>query len=650
MFARNIANARRGFVSIEALKHFSLVGLACALLCSCAMVHVNTLRPDEYLAKERGDVLTTGTLSNATIQVLRVTDLDQRRCSKSARDCIGALSKSTSISSERRLAAIAELWLLDAISYEKSKDDAALDSWFEVARHAYAYLFFTDRKPSERAFEERQIQISDYYDYAAEKIISILYRRRTTDGGVGGIRSAFEANGWHIRMDMAGVRLPDGVLLPRGLIPASSLEFSGLRSTYRRDGIGADLVAIMEDDPITSNATSPEKKVAPIFSEMPSPALTVLTYFRGESLSEVLSTREVVLSVHDPYRVAAVDIHGQRVPVSADFTSGYALWLAQSRFSKQAIYTLLGRRHGIERPHVYLMQPFDPERRVLLMLHGLASSPEAWVNVVNEISGDEALREKFQIWLMYYPTNAPLAYNQFTIRDAIGKTLRHFDPEGTGQASRNMVLVGHSMGGVLARLLVSSSGDRLWNEVREEYGITDEQGKMRARLDPMLRFEPMPQVNRAIFIAAPHRGTKVARKGIVRWLASALIKLPSTLMTSFQDVISQLAANKRKIDPGRVIPNSVDNLSESNPFVQAASDLPMALGLRYHSIIARRDPEVPLEESDDGLVPYASSHLAGALSEKVITSGHSVQETTTAITEVRRVLHEDIAALSAVGQ
>jgi hypothetical protein len=51
-----------------------------------------------------------------------------------------------------------------------------------------------------------------------------------------------------------------------------------------------------------------------------------------------------------------------------------------------------------------------------------------------------------------------------------------------------------------------------------------------------------------------------------------------------------------------------------------------------------------LHASDDGLVPYRSSHLAGAASEKVIVSGHSVQETAEAILEVRRILHENLAA------
>ncbi|MFW2551471.1 alpha/beta hydrolase, partial [Klebsiella pneumoniae] len=88
---------------------------------------------------------------------------------------------------------------------------------------------------------------------------------------------------------------------------------------------------------------------------------------------------------------------------------------------------------------------------------GLASSPEAWINVANEVLGDEELRVRYQIWQVYYPTNLPLPYNNAEIRKALTETFRHFDPDRKAIASNNIVVIGHSMGGVLGRLLVSSS-------------------------------------------------------------------------------------------------------------------------------------------------------------------------------------------------
>jgi triacylglycerol esterase/lipase EstA (alpha/beta hydrolase family) len=620
--------------------------LSLASLCGCAMVKTSTLSPREYIVNERGDVLSSGKVSAATHEVLRATGLDQAQCAKISRDCIDALSMRVDEPDERRLAAVTELWLKEAVTREKIADDATLDAWFEVARNAYAYLFFSSRSTGERALEARQVQVADYYDYATQRIVTGLYQKRRGDGEETSIRNTFEAAGWKIHMDASRVRFPEGATLPKELIPANTLAFSGLLSTYRRDGLGTELVAVMNDEPDMVDAES-DGRDRPAYSEMPSPTLTALIHFTGKNLSEVLATREARIAVHDPYQDDATDIQGKRVPLSADFTAGYALWLSRARFSRQAISTLLGRKQGIDRPHIYMMQPFDPNRRILLMLHGLASSPEAWVNVVNEVTGDQALREQFQVWQVYYPTNAPLSYNQATIRDAILRSLRHFDRDGGSRASHDMVLIGHSMGGVLARLLVSSSGDTLWNELRQEYAVDDKHAEsMRARLDPLLRFEPLPHVERVIFIASPHRGTRVAGTGLVQWLAG-LIKLPDTLNSGFGDIMQELAKGKHADGSRRAIPNSVDNLSQTNPFVRVAADLPISPNLRYHSIIARRNPKVALEASDDGLVPYSSSHLPEAVSEIVITSGHSVQKTAAAINEVRRILHEDVATLQA---
>src|SRR5690606_26419027 len=207
--------------------------------------------------------------------------------------------------------------------------------------------------------------------------------------------------GWTITPDLTGIRMPEGVVLPEELVPAASLDFSGLRSVYRRDGFGAEVVAIMDQDPMTATpvaaAMEPEvgeEAPAPsprprgkVYSEMPSPALTLLFRFPGDALGQVMATRDVLVSAHDPYVESEIELHGLRVPLAANYTAGYGLWLSRSGFARQSLQTLLGRGGGIDRAHLYLMQPYDPERRIILMVHGLASSPEAWVNVANEIQG-----------------------------------------------------------------------------------------------------------------------------------------------------------------------------------------------------------------------------------------------------------------------
>jgi pimeloyl-ACP methyl ester carboxylesterase len=284
------------------------------------------------------------------------------------------------------------------------------------------------------------------------------------------------------------------------------------------------------------------------------------------------------------------------------------------------------------------MQPYDPNRRIIVMLHGLASSPEAWVELANEILGDEALRQHYQIWQVYYPTNMPVALNHAMIRRALGDTLTHFDPSGQAPASSDLVLVGHSMGGVIARLMVSSTDQSLVQLAADHSRLTPQQIR---RIDPMLRFEPFPNVSSAIFIAAPHRGTSVAGGRLGRWMAG-FIRFPITVLEELAHTLAPNAAASSR-ESLATIPNSVDNLDENDPFVRTAAGFPISSQVRYHSIVAQANSEVALDDSDDGLVPYRSAHLPGAQSEKVIISGHSVQQSAAAILEIQRILREDMA-------
>lgn len=647
--------------------------LVASLLSGCAMVTVSSLGPEQYIAMRRGDILSTGRLSAATRDTLRVAALDDNACQRNPQECIDSIATIPRINIDQRLASLAELSLQMAMAQTPTNNaswsDAQFDLWLRTVRYSYAFLFYGQRTAGERAFEDRQTQVRDYYNYAVQELATALFRRGALDTDASNRDPANQMIGnWTIHIDLSRVRLPEGVREPREVIPASRLSFAGLRSIYRRDGLGAELVAVMNVPPPSANAKAndPTMKAdtaeaasnnaltpaaassnasTPVFSEMPSPNVTALLLFNVQTLEELRDTRDVVLTVYDPYREASIQRHDQSVPLAANFSAGYGIWLARSGFAGQSLRTLFGRARGIETPRIYMMQPFDPDRRIILMLHGLASSPEAWVNVANDVQGDEVLRQHFQVWQVYYPTNVPILVSLARIRAAAQQTLEHFDAFGTSEASHGMVLIGHSMGGVIARLLVSTSDEELWTTFQDKYlPAGTELDRDDERLNRLLSFSPMPQVERAIFIAAPHRGTPFASNRIARWVSN-LVRLPLALLHEFEEVM-QNATNTDSGDGERQtfhVPNSIEQLRESDPLIQATAKLPISPQVCYHSIIARRRETGPLEDSDDGVVPYRSAHLAGARSETVIVSGHSVQETPQAILEIRRILHEDIA-------
>ena len=659
------------------IRHTTLIITVLLTLSGCAAlrqfgpsVQVASVTPGQYIALKRGDILTTGELSAATVETLRVAGLDEGACAKAGQPCIEAMEASIVVREEDKRSALAELWLQHAMGLPAPKREYSaqgraktaiteldadfqprLDAWMQVARQAYAYLFFTERTANQRGFEDRQTQVRDYYNLAVQEASVLLYDAYAT-GRVGSDQTRFSLGRWTFVLAPPdeGSQLATRELTE--LVPASSLSFTGtLRSVHRRDGFGAELVAVMQDPAASATAAAvaaadagtAQPAAARSWSEMPSPSMTVLLRFSGTNLWEVLRDDAPVLEIHDPYQVSEVELHGQQVPLAANFTAGYALWLARSNFSRQSLRSLFGGKGAIDTSHLFMMQPYDPNRRVLLMIHGLASSPEAWVNVANELMRDDEIRRDFQVWQFYYPTNMPIALSHDAIRTTLHDVLHHFDPGARAAASHDMVVVGHSMGGVIARLMVSSSGDRLVDTLLATADMTPAQRELlRTRGKPVLTFNPEPEVSRVVFIATPHRGTDVAGTRLGRWLGR-FIRLPLTVL---EDVATLANDGQVDLDDGKhgYRMNSIQNLDKDDPFVKAVADLPMSPAVRYHSIIARSEAQGPLEKTDDGLVPYWSSHLPRAQSEKVIVSGHSVQEATPAIVELRRILHEDMQA------
>lgn len=615
-----------------------VVALAALMLAAgCDIVGVRHITPKEYATQRRSDVLSNQTLSDSTIQTLNVVALSRDDCAVNFPRCTNTVLYSDGLDDERRLSALSELWLAYALQTDRNTKDSlasdqALNEYLQSARYAYAYLFFTARNPGERAFEMRQSQVLDFYNYAVQQATEGFFKRLPA---LGTGWNNVSIGGWDVLKPSTDVYMGSSDYIPKELIPAEGLRFRGLRNIYRRDGFGSEFVAI---GATPSDVDEPwrEPNYVP---------LTAVLEFPGTSLSSVLMTNEVRVYAKNPYLDGSITLDGQTIPLAANFTAPYGVWLARSGFARQSIRSLFGRG-GLTKPEVLLMQPYDPNRLTVIMLHGLASSPEAWINVVNEVMGDAQLRRTYQVWEVYYPTNAPVAVNLAQIRRAIEDTLHHFDPSGHAVASNHIVLIGHSMGGVIARLLVSSSDDKLWGVVPARPDLSDaDKQKLRQRLAPYLQFSPMPQATRAVFLAAPHRGTPVARWKLARWIGN-LIRLPITLLEEGKGITD--AIQGKDATPGKTsrLPNSIDNLSDADPFIKAASTLPISPHVRYHTIVGVYKPGVPLADSDDGVVPYASAHLDGADSELAVPSWHDVQETPQAIIELRRILRLHAAALN----
>jgi hypothetical protein len=204
-----------------------------------------------------------------------------------------------------------------------------------------------------------------------------------------------------------------------------------------------------------------------------------------------------------------------------------------------------------------------------------------------------------------------------------------------------MVIVGHSMGGLLTKAMVSDSEEILLDAFLDSEKLTKKQipDTEKEFLIELLTFKSLTFVKRVVFMATPHRGSEMADWSIARF-GSSMISIPMKLNNKIHNIYNGMMI-KAGLKEEELLPledvNGIAALKPSNPILQEMAKLPIQQGTEYHSVIGDED-QAGNKNGSDGIVPYHSSHIEGVESEIVIESGHSVQHKNAAIQEIKRIL------------
>jgi len=427
------------------------------------------------------------------------------------------------------------------------------------------------------------------------------------------------------RVEISPTRL-DQVILPAKVKPRESDTLA------QRPGVGIPVVGhIRRTD--ESRCTDPFLP--------PNGGNLTLTAVLEMDAPVVGQPRHCRLHLHNALNVEAVKVNGDERQLAADFTASKQLSLAKHSLRAFAWLGLLFPERTLKDCQLYSMDGYDPKRIPVVFVHGLLSDPHIWLNTVNAISADPKLRMAYQPWYFLYPTAMGIPQSAEMLRESLRQARDHFDPEHDDPGMRQMVLVGHSMGGLLSRMQVIDPGDQLWNALLSKpLPELDVSASARQRLEKNLMFKPQPEIQRLVFIATPHRGSSIASKNIVRRLAS-LIRLPvDSLLMSQQFLVGNTDALSPQIrDWGVFGLLSIGMLSDKQPYYQGLNAVPIPV--QHHSIIGDLGKNNS-PASSDGVVVYQSSHLDSAESEKIVPYWHGCVERPEVVQEIMRVLREHL--------
>jgi pimeloyl-ACP methyl ester carboxylesterase len=308
--------------------------------------------------------------------------------------------------------------------------------------------------------------------------------------------------------------------------------------------------------------------------------------------------------------------------------------------SKKAVAPLPRETRPARAPNgLGMRRPYEKGKVPVVFIHGLWGFPHLWERMIEDLEAEPLLGRRYQFWTFSFASGDPIPYSAHMLRQSVRQARRLFDPDGTDAAFDQMVLVGHSLGGILAKMMAQDSRSRIWQTVSDRpvdriVGPPEDRQLIREAFC----YEPVPEVRRLIFIATPHRGSPLVR-GVVRDLGTRICDRANRFREARETLLAQNEPDFFVSGFRGEYPTAVGELASGHPLLTALCDLGIDPSVRTHSIIFDlRDPPVP--GAGDGIVPYSSSHFESADSE-VLFHGHHIGLTSPeVIGEARRILRE----------
>jgi pimeloyl-ACP methyl ester carboxylesterase len=612
--------------------------LVLLLGCSSIPVRVERADPREVHRELTATVLTTGEPSMRTMQLLERLALRERYEKDPAGTLAFLHAGLADAGDHRRLSALGEL------SFHHAMRSGDRPYFLMAAAYSYALLFPGPGGETLDPSDPRVRLAYDLYNRGLTEAMPspkegrIEFAARTRELPIGSLTLEFDP----AEIVWAGHQLKD-------FVAAADYEVYGIRNRYRRPGVGAPLSAQIGES-IADDAVPAERF-------LPGIRVPATGFLRFHDVRRSLTAGQLRgrIEIYTPDEGLMVEIDGKQVPLEIESTSALGstfaeatLWDFELRgffsgtfrpLSKAVQTAVVGKPTVVEEAGdegLLFVHPYRRGRIPLVLVHGTASSPARWVDLVNEIENDRVLWDRYQVWLFLYNTGNPVGYSGGLLRRALERAVARLDPEGTDPALRRMVVAGHSQGGLLTKLTSVDSGDRFWRRVSD---VPPEE----LDLDPAVRetlrlglfFTPEPFVKRVIFVCTPHGGSYLASFSVAG-LLSDFVAAPSNLTQVFTELVTR---NSDKLALRNLVrlPTSIDNMTAGNPFMQTLLELPVAPGVHAHSIIAVKGGKAGTGGSD-GVVRYESAHIEGVDSELVVNSSHSAQGKPETIEEIRRIL------------
>ena len=495
-----------------------------------------------------------------------------------------------------------DLYALSEMSYFEGRRTRSKSLLLASALYAYAVLFPAGNGDKPSPFNAQFQHATNLYNLALTQVLS----------GAGAEGTATLQDGRHdlpfgtvdVTVDQASLNFGGQTLT--SFVPTMNLKVEGFENDYRNDGLGAPLAAGLAPAPQPDSGL-----VLPAHLRIPTSAVLQMDDPRRQLAGSVLTTRLVLYTIYD---TDSIRIGGLVVPLEYDQTAVRALFTVEGKGWTRELSGLLNNARTNPndpnaRDHLFALEPHRRGRIPVVLVHGTASSPFRWADMVNDLLEDREIRDHYEFWFFTYDTGNPIPLSANVLRHSLEDAVKSLGGVQSDPALGRMVVIGHSQGGLLAKMISIMSGTRIWDAVSSR-SVDDLNLKpvTKALLKEALFVHPLPFIETVIFIATPHGGSYRANRTIAG-LFRRLVTLPITVASAAADVLAN-AGDTLKFGKDRPLFTSIAGMSPGNPVIEAVRTIPVAPGIHAYSIIPTLQ-DGPLDTRDDGVVQYKSAHVAG---------------------------------------
>lgn len=524
----------------------------------------------------------------------------------------------------------AESYYAMAIDADKLHDESAMNMYLDAAISAYRYMELAPPQPQTSKGTSRAWEV---YHSSIARLIFIADRTGMIDKQVG---IKLPVNGGYriVEFEYANFQRTAEDFDHWQIVGDYQSKY--LLTKHRQPGLGVPMVAIRDrkkadkwypaEVPFAvTGILRPESEVClyDATTEAPVPD--------GTHVEQIVAK----LELYDPRFTGDVEFKCRQVPLAKDTTAPYAYMLSETRGESKL--AALHPSRNLDDRGLFILEPHRKGKIPVVFVHGLLSAPYTWAGIANEIDSNPDLSSRYEVWGFYYPTGAPFLETAAVLREQLDQIIMEMDPSGFDRELRNVVLVGHSMGGLLAKLQATDSGNVLWEHTAfQPLNTLDTTPKMNEYLRRQFYFTHSPHVGRLVFIGTPHQGTSHTSSSVGHFSAK-LVHQDSCLQEAHKELIDDNPAAFRKEFRHRV-PISLDLINPDSLLLKGIYRLPIAPEVPSHTILGSGWWSVH-DGRSDGVVPVSSARLPGVQTEIMVNTQHThLNRDAGTVCEVLRIL------------